>query len=192
MYNSPIICCIDGNIGAGKSTILEELEKRGYCVFKEDISSWEWFLDNYYTNPNRWAFTLQIAILNSMNDQKRRMMKSEKPFVFIERSPLSGAAFTRVAYKRGFMNPEEFALMNTYFERIGWRPDITLMLDTPLDVCFERIRSRNRSCESNVNYSYISSVAEEYNKIVDTVQLDCRGDPQDIADRVLKLVWDIK
>ena len=38
----PLICCIDGNIGAGKSTILNKLKEEGYLVFEEDsgLSNW--------------------------------------------------------------------------------------------------------------------------------------------------------
>ena len=33
----PKIICIDGLIGAGKSTILEKLKKKGYYVFKRKL-----------------------------------------------------------------------------------------------------------------------------------------------------------
>ena len=62
----PKIICIDGLIGAGKSTILEKLKKKGYYVFKENLDEWGYFLDLFYKNKPRWAFTLQIAILNNL------------------------------------------------------------------------------------------------------------------------------
>ena len=41
------ILCIDGNIGAGKSSILVELKDMGYYVFPEDMKGWGSFLDNF-------------------------------------------------------------------------------------------------------------------------------------------------
>ena len=54
------IVSIDGNIGAGKSSTLKELKNLGYVVFPEDIYSWQPILNNFYSDPKRWAFTLQI------------------------------------------------------------------------------------------------------------------------------------
>ena len=47
------IVCIDGNIAAGKTTILQEIERKGYKVFYEP------FQDNpvlplYYEDPKKY------------------------------------------------------------------------------------------------------------------------------------------
>ena len=58
-----------GLIGAGKSTLTNMLrEKHGYTTFMEPTSESEGasdnpFLEDYYKNPRRWAFTMQAFLL---------------------------------------------------------------------------------------------------------------------------------
>ena len=68
------IVSIDGMIGSGKSCVLDELERRGYTVFKEELDEWGSFLDHFYSNPTRWAFTLQMAVLVAMAERYKRMV----------------------------------------------------------------------------------------------------------------------
>ena len=49
------IVCIDGVIGVGKTTLLDELESRGYHVFREDLDSWQGILELFYRHPERWS-----------------------------------------------------------------------------------------------------------------------------------------
>ena len=55
---------IDGLIGAGKSTQIENISKQlKLDVFKEPIH--EWPLDLFYEDNARWGFLMQMAVLNS-------------------------------------------------------------------------------------------------------------------------------
>jgi deoxyadenosine/deoxycytidine kinase len=181
----PIVCCIDGNIGAGKTVVLDELERRGYAVFREDISGWGWCLNAYYADQKRWATTLQVAILSSMAVQKRKISSITAPVVFIERSPVSGMVFTRVNFKRGFITADELKLIESLQQHIGWRPDVTMMLTTPVDICVDRISKRNRDCEKEVDASYLIDLAHEYALAPGVTYLDHTGLRAEIADKVI-------
>merc|ERR1711907_427602 len=54
----PVRVCIDGNIGAGKSTILRQLASE-YPVREEPLDDWGDLLDAYYKDPKRHAYDLQ-------------------------------------------------------------------------------------------------------------------------------------
>ena len=69
------IVSIDGNIGAGKSTILAELNNMGYHVFPEDVESWGSFLEKLYVDPKRWAFTFQMRVIHSLYNQLTEIEK---------------------------------------------------------------------------------------------------------------------
>ena len=69
------IYSIEGNIGSGKSTFLNLLKVHvpQINVIPEPVAEWQKvsqkynLLDEYYKDPNRWAFTFQInAILSRM------------------------------------------------------------------------------------------------------------------------------
>ena len=59
-----MIVVIDGNIGCGKSTVLDALSERGFLVHKEAIEMWP--LEKFYEDQSRWAFMMQIAVFDSM------------------------------------------------------------------------------------------------------------------------------
>ncbi len=62
-YFKPIIW-IEGNIGAGKTTLSHILEKElGYRGFYEPVDS-NPYLQDFYEDPKRWAFPMQIEMLH--------------------------------------------------------------------------------------------------------------------------------
>ena len=180
----PIICCIDGNIGVGKCTILGELSSKGYIVFKEDVESWKSLLTLYYNDRKRWAFTLQTYILNSMNEQFDKIKKCSSWIVFVERSPLSNIVFSKVALNNGMMTDDEYGLLKRMVDRYGYIPDITVMIRMSIEKLHERIKKRNRLYEQNITMSYLSDIDKEYNKLSserDFIVLnDVDADPIDI------------
>jgi deoxyadenosine/deoxycytidine kinase len=187
------IYCVDGNIGAGKSATLDELERRGYKVIKEDLDSWQWCLDKYYTGFDRWAFTLQMAILHSMANQYLRLRNEPASVVFIERSPASGMVFTRNSFRAGSLSLEEFQLVEGFYKLFGWNPHCTFKLDTSIDNCLERVKKRARACEQNLTIHYLHSLdeeysSEEYTTATTTINVDGRQTPTEIANYILRKI----
>jgi len=182
----PLICCIDGNIGAGKTTVLDELEKRGYYVFRENIDSWS-FLNKFYSNQKRWAFTFQVDVLYSLNIHHREMLSiSNESVVFIERSPSSGLIFSKINYEGGHMTFDELKLIESMYKNIGWSPDITMVLNTPVYLCYDRMKRRQRDCEKNISVSYLEDLDAEYDKLRKSNKtIDYSGSIHDIADRII-------
>ena len=158
----PKIICIDGLIGAGKSTILEKLKKKGYYVFKENLDEWGYFLDLFYKNKPRWAFTLQIAILNNLLKQHVEMLQIDAEFIFVERSPTSSMIFGKNSHLRGYISDEEFKVYQDYSDKFIWYPDLTIFIDTPLKTCINRINTRGRECESTIEKNYLIQLEVEY------------------------------
>lgn len=60
-----IVYSIEGNIGSGKSVLLNLLAKRrGVVVAPEPVSDWQHvgnynILQEYYRDPHRWAYSFQ-------------------------------------------------------------------------------------------------------------------------------------
>lgn len=172
--------CIDGNIGAGKTTILNELKSKGFCVFEEDLSQWGELLRRFYLDPKRWMCTLQTAILHSMNQQYTKLIDIEKSFgieknrdadpgpetiVFIERSPQSSMIFVKNGVKQGFLDNEEANVIKNIYNVLHWTPDKVFYLNTDLDVCYERMKKRGRECEKNVSKEYLQFIQTEYSNL---------------------------
>lgn len=197
------IYCIDGNIGAGKTTILNELKLKGFCVFEEDLSQWGELLRRFYLEPKRWMCTLQTAILHSMNQQYTKLIdietSIEKSFeieknraaeaiVFIERSPQSSMIFVKNGVKQGFLDNEEANVIKNIYDVLHWTPDKVFYLNTDLDVCFERMKKRGRECEKNVTKEYLQFIQIEYSNLYNkhnAIILE-NNDIQILIDQILK------
>lgn len=162
--NTPKIFCIDGNIGSGKSTILDELKNRGYKVFKENLEEWMPFLKLFYEDPKRWMFTLQVEITVSMKHQYDEMCADvSEPFIFVERSPLSSLLFVKNGVRNGYLTLEEINTFASIFNQNFWNPDRVFYVDTPVDVCFQRKQKRDRQCEKDIETTYLQQINDEYN-----------------------------
>jgi deoxyadenosine/deoxycytidine kinase len=61
---------IDGNIGSGKTTQLNLLEKVGWTVQREPIDDWP--LELFYKDKSRWALLLQMKILQTLQPVKTK------------------------------------------------------------------------------------------------------------------------
>jgi len=165
MTTPPQICCIDGNIGAGKSTILNKLKDKGYLVFEEDLSNWGTLLECFYQDPKRWMCSLQIKILASMRSQYDRMQAHRgSAYVFIERSPISTMIFVENGVNNQFLTKDEETLIYDIYARLFWKPDLSFYINTDVDTCFNRMRLRNRKCEQNVDKNYLNFLHKGYIK----------------------------
>lgn len=161
------IFSIEGNIGAGKSSVLEIIQKQ-YTVYYEDISAWK-FLDEFYQDKKRWAFTLQTSILKTMKKQYSEIMSLKDDVIFIERSPQSSLIFAQMLYQSNHMNDKEYELIVDLYNEFKWYPTETFFINTPVSICFKRMRQRDRECERNVDEDYLNRLNSLYmEKIGDT------------------------
>jgi deoxyadenosine/deoxycytidine kinase len=189
----PIICCIDGNIGAGKTTVLQELKRRGHIVFEEDVDDWLPLLERFYADQARWSFALQLKILHSLSSQYERMKCIKAPVVFVECSPKSCSIFSRNAHDCKFMTSVEYNLFNDYYRSLNpWKPDVLINLKTSVDKCLERISLRSRVGETVIDRNYLSQLESLYAEVFDeteTVLVDGHQSPEQIADQILTSIF---
>lgn len=193
MKMSPLIYCIDGNIGAGKSTILRELENRGYFVFQEDLSDWGELLNRYYQDKNRWMCTLQLSILHSMHQQYQAIKNLQHPVVFIERSPDASMIFVENGIKEGFMDDEETRVVKNLHKVLKWTPNISFYIDTPVDTCYERVKQRQRECEESITLEYLSMIHNGYvtcyeAKNRNSIKINGNDSVDNIVTQILKYI----
>jgi len=158
MVRRAVRVVIDGNIGSGKTTQLGLLEKRGYTVRREAIHDWP--LDEFYTDPSRWAFLLHMNILLSNQPD-------DVGIQLIERSLLSSRwVFWEVLKKEGKVTSKEHSTYDKMFEKHAWQPDLFIYLAKSPEKCYEHIQKRTQSGDQAITLKYLMDLNSEYLKLL--------------------------
>ena len=184
-----MIISIDGCIGVGKSSVLEELTSRGYVVYHEGLDDWSRILEKFYENPSRWSFTLQMSILKDMHQQYMKILKSLKytDLVFVERSPKSCTVFVENSKELGYLCEAEVEIYNTYHKLLTWQPDKTIQLTAPVEICMSRIIQRNRKEEHAIDVEYLTALHARYVSLPGTC-IHTERSVGEVVDDILSLI----
>lgn len=167
-----MIVSIMSLIGTGKSTLVNKLaSNNNYTVFEEPVDN-NPFLSDYYKDPNRWSFTLQVYYLWERYKQvQEAFMKSMKgETVILDSSIYSDFAFAMLQHDRGYFTDDEY---NTYtnMHRIITAqtayPNITIWLQLSPEQTLERIKERSRDCESEIPLKYLKSLNKAYQTVLE-------------------------
>lgn len=178
---------VDGNIGSGKSTCLQALEASfpGVRCFPEPVDEWNELLALQYESPEEWAFPFALKVLLSFREPMRH------DTCIVERSPLASRhVFSQLMYNEGILNCQEWELFKEYHDVLAWKPDVILFIDTPAEVCLERIAERGRECERSVDLQYLKRVDFQYTNMlryadVPVVRFDGTLPPEELHARVV-------
>lgn len=153
---------IDGNIGSGKTTQLNMLETKGYKVRREPID--EWPLEEFYKDPQRWAFYFHMKILQTL-----RPLKTSVPVIY-ERSLLSSRwVFWEVLKKKGLVTRGEDETYSEFYDQFAWYPDVYIFLSKTPELAWDHINTRNQSGDSGVTMEYLKELDVEYTKLLSKV-----------------------
>ena len=154
---------IEGNIGAGKSTLLTFLEKEFTCnVSQEPVGEWMKLdlLDKFYKDINRWSFAFQMNCFISRVHQVDKLPNWSDNI--IERSLLSDKIFAQNCYNNGNMEKAEFDVYLRWSEwlynRVCKKVKNIIYLRVPPEVCYERIKQRNREGEEEIPLEYLKQL----------------------------------
>lgn len=161
----PIVIIVEGQIGVGKTTMGELLEKDVGITLYRELQRPETLslLDRFYADQKRWAFTLQIHFLN----ERFRMIKQIRDAGggTLDRSIYGDRIFADVLHEDGQMNEEEYLTYTTLLDNMLEHvqpPDLLVYLDCSVDTALARIRKRDRGLESGIPRDYLERLNERY------------------------------
>jgi len=154
---------IEGNIGAGKSTVIEKLRPKYKCSLepvKECREKGGNMLAKLYEDPKKFAFIFQLNALLAVAKCKY------VDFSLQERSIYSAfKVFTKTLYENGNLNQYEFEVLKEYYEYFksqNDKPAFIIYLRLPPKMAYDRLVKRNRSEEINIGLDYIVQIHENY------------------------------
>jgi thymidylate kinase len=73
--------------------------------------------------------------------------------------------FSKLQFESGKMTEYEHQLFEYIFKTMAWMPDVVIYIQTPPEVCYERMVKRGRDCESGVPLDYLKSVHDKYEEL---------------------------
>jgi deoxyadenosine/deoxycytidine kinase len=156
--------CIEGVIGAGKTTLSRILSERfdGRIVLEEAEENP--FLAKFYTERRIYAFQTQLWFLVSRYKQLSGMVGQQDLF---HQVTISDYIFAK---DRIFANinleEDELGLYNSVsrvMETSIPKPDLVVYLQTSTDVLLKRIEKRGRAYEYNMDPQYLDILNKAYN-----------------------------
>ena len=164
----PQVVVVDGLIGVGKTTVLRNLEERGYPVIYEPVDRWANLLKLFYEDQARWCLTLQMQILLDLTERLEEQLSAPASrVVFVERSADSAEVFVRKAVQSGNLTPGESRLYRRYAQRLRRRRCQTVVyLTAPTATCLARIRRRGRGGEQHIDAEYLTGIRHLYEAVV--------------------------
>ena len=185
---SLLIICIDGIIGAGKSTLIRKL-KNNFTCFEEPVEKWS-LLPKLYSDMERFAIPFQFQVLFSQYDQYLSF-KNINDMIIVERCPrTSKNVFAQMYIDNGLFDEASALTYHKFFELLSYAVDYFIYLDVEPELALKRIKTRDRHGEDNITLAYLESLYERYekqlnqtrnvfrvnaNSEIETVELDVRN-----------------
>ena len=166
----PHIITVEGTIGVGKTTLAEELASLlGFRFIGEPVDA-NPYLERYYADPKRWAFTMQCYLMLKRFEALNKAMKSDVGVV-LDRGLWGDRVFAWVNAKRGYMTGAELDLYHELFDLHGKQRqldgafegrELVIYLYAPLGVTLRRMGIRGRDAEQEADIEYLSCLRERY------------------------------
>lgn len=173
---------IEGNIGAGKSTLvrilkdnlkIDTIENIGFI--QEPVDEWlkmtdengKNILDNFYENQKLWAYKFQMNAFITRLQRLQKYLPKHK-FCISERHITSDKnCFAKQLYEDDKISEIEWKLYNNWFDWVSQnelyrKPKGIIYLRASPETCSERINKRNRTEESSIPLEYLQKIHKKH------------------------------
>ncbi len=158
---------IEGNIGAGKTTLAHLLSKHYNARLILEEFADNPFLPKFYEKPDQYAFPLELFFMAERYKQLKELLQTKDMFQNIT---VSDYLFTKcLLFAKVNLPAEEFNLYQKLFEIINpqiIQPDILIYLHTPVSKLQENIKKRNREYELSIPNDYLFNLQETYTQYI--------------------------
>ena len=181
IQNIPKLISIEGNIGAGKTTFVQQLKKHFHnnneiIFITEPVDIWEnikdsqniSILEKFYNNPKQYAFSFQVmAYVTRLNLITKAIVDNPQCKIIITERSLDADknVFAKMLYDDGLIDEINYKIYlqfyNSYKEK--YYSNGIIYINAEPATCDERINKRNRTGEESVKLSYLNKCGEYHN-----------------------------
>lgn len=158
---------IEGNIGAGKTTLAHLLSKHYNARLILEEFAENPFLAKFYENKQQYAFPLELFFMAERYKQLKDLLRTKDLFQNIT---ISDYLFTKcLLFAKVNLPDQEFSLYQKLFDIINpqlIQPDLLIYLHAPISKLKENIKKRNRPYELSISSDYLFSLQETYTQYI--------------------------
>ena len=175
-----MIFSIEGNIGSGKSTIVEALRKRltnqyemyDYVFLQEPVEDWKsirddsgvGILEKFYTDQEKYGFSFQMmAYISRLALIKKTIRENPDSHIITERSINTDRnVFAKMLRDDGKIEKVNYDIYMKWFDEFveETKVDYIIYIKADADVCFHRVQKRARKGEEVIPEQYLKRCGE--------------------------------
>jgi deoxyguanosine kinase len=180
---------IEGNIGAGKTTLAHLLSKHLNARLVLEEFADNPFLAKFYENPQQYAFPLELFFMAERYKQLKELIHTKDLFQSVT---VSDYLFTKcLLFAKVNLSDEEYDIIRPQLIE----PDILIYLHVPVHKLQQNIRKRNRAYEQNIPDDYLFRIQDTYTHYIrqhnmKTIFIDASNADFLRNDKHLKVVID--
>lgn len=175
----PLIVSIEGNIGSGKSTIINALKATStiegvpVVYVDEPVRQWESIknkegknmIELFYANPERYSFAFQMmAYISRLALLKEAVEANPNAVIITERCLKTDYnVFAKMLHEQGTLLDEEYAIYTNWFNAFSKESEISAIVYVYChpEVSYERCKKRQRTGE-NIPLEYLTRCHEKH------------------------------
>ncbi|TCZ70149.1 deoxynucleoside kinase [Flaviaesturariibacter aridisoli] len=154
---------IEGNIGAGKTTLANLLAKHFDARLVLEQFADNPFLPKFYENPSQYAFPLELFFMAERFKQLKDLVGQKDMFQSVT---VTDYLFTKcLLFARVNLPEDEYRLYQRLFDIILQQlvqPELLIYLHAPVSKLQSNIAKRGRPYEQNIPDDYLFSIQETY------------------------------
>lgn len=182
---------IEGNIGAGKTSLATRMaERHGARLVLEEFAE-NPFLEHFYKQPDRYAFPVELSFLAERFSQLKEELTNRNLFQSVVMSDyFINKSFI---FARANLGADEFELFMQLFKIVEAnlpKPELLVYLYLPEEQLLANIKKRGRSYEQDIQAKYLRNIEKSYftfmkqhkklrTVIIDTSDVDFVNNPDD-------------
>lgn len=181
---------IEGNIGSGKTKLLEKLKKhyignKNIIFLDEPTEDWKTItdesditiLEKFYSNKKKYSFSFQMmAYISRLAILKEAIKNNPNSIVITERSLFTDkCVFAKMLYDSNNIELINYKIYLKWFDVFSLEYPIhkIIYVDTVPEICHTRIIKRNRTGENNITLKYLNDCDTYHSAMLDKSLHDC-------------------
>lgn len=165
----PIYIALAGIIGAGKTTLANNLAKEfNIPVFHEPVED-NPYLTDFYKNMGMYSFAMQMFLLDKRVRQQQRIVYGEQGGVQ-DRTIYEDGVFAQMLADSGHISARDLKVYDAFVQRtvtILPRPHVIVFLDVRPEIALKRIHDRGREGEqASITLEYLQDLHDRYHVMI--------------------------